>query len=631
MKGIGIDLVDFKLEFGKTADGTIVLADEISPDTCRLWDEQTHEKLDKDRFRRDMGGAEEAYKEVMRRLMGIGQSMGGFFGAITKQDCVLDVFFGTDYHSHLGTKRGGMAVYDRKDGFQRQIHNIENTPFRTRFNKDLAEFHGCSGIGCISDTDPQPLLVRSHLGLYAITTVGIINNADALVERYFSDHGHQFMAMSSGKVNATELVAALINQKDDLISGIRHAQDGIDGSATILILDADGILAARDKLGRLPVLIGQGENGCCVSFESFAYHKLGYHDAYELGPREIVRVTAGGWKTLSPAGDQMKICAFLWTYYGYPNSNYEGMNVEVMRYRNGEIMARDEVHRGQLPKVDYVAGVPDSGVPHAIGFANRSGKPFARPFVKYTPTWPRSFMPTSQEARNQVAKMKQIPVPELIEGKKLLFVDDSIVRGTQLRETVEFLYESGAEEVHMRSACPPVMYGCKYLNFSRSNSDMELLARRTIQELEGDEGQQHIEGIRRRLHGARQMHAPRHLREAGLRLSGLPVSGRPAGGHRHRPGQDLHLLLDGEGVKKPPGGGRCAPWIHPPAPPRRHSGFDPPSPVHSAGGCPPMAEQAAAYSGELNSPADLFCNSFTRKAGKTLRGFVPFPRPISSF
>ena len=419
--------------------------------------------------------------------------MGGFFGAITKQDCVLDVFFGTDYHSHLGTKRGGMAVYDRKDGFQRQIHNIENTPFRTKFDKDLAEFHGCSGIGCISDTDPQPLLVRSHLGLYAITTVGIINNADALVERYFSDHGHQFMAMSSGKVNATELVAALINQKDDLISGIRHAQDEIDGSATILILDADGILAARDKLGRLPVLIGQGENGCCVSFESFAYHKLGYHDAYELGPREIVRVTAGGWKTLSPAGEQMKICAFLWTYYGYPNYNYEGMNVEVMRYRNGEIMARDEVHRGQLPKVDYVAGVPDSGVPHAIGFANRSGKPFARPFVKYTPTWPRSFMPTSQEARNQVAKMKQIPVPELIEGKKLLFVDDSIVRGTQLRETVEFLYESGAEEVHMRSACPPVMYGCKYLNFSRSNSDMELLARRTIQELEGDEGQQHIE------------------------------------------------------------------------------------------------------------------------------------------
>lgn len=419
--------------------------------------------------------------------------MGGFFGAICKRDCVLDVFFGTDYHSHLGTKRAGMAVYDKKDGFQRQIHNIENTPFRTKFDKDLSEFHGCAAIGCISDTDPQPLLVRSHLGLYAITTVGIINNSEALVERYFSDHGHQFMAMSSGKVNSTELTAALINQKDDLVSGIRHAQEEIDGSCTILILTPDAIIAARDAMGRLPVLIGQGEDGCCVSFESFAYQKLGYHNAYELGPGEIVRVTSKGWETLAPAGDKMRICAFLWTYYGYPNSNYEGVNVEVMRYRNGEIMARDEVKKGKLPKVDFVAGVPDSGLPHAIGFANRSGKPFARPFVKYTPTWPRSFMPADQKARNQVAKMKQIPVPELIEGKKLLFVDDSIVRGTQLQETVDFLYESGAEEVHMRSACPPIMYGCKYLNFSRSNSDMELLSRRTIQELEGDEGQKHLE------------------------------------------------------------------------------------------------------------------------------------------
>ena len=419
--------------------------------------------------------------------------MGGFFGSISKRDCVLDVFFGTDYHSHLGTRRGGMAVYDGTDGFQRQIHNIENTPFRTKFEKDLADFHGRAGIGCISDTDPQPLLVRSHLGLYAITTVGIINNMDQLVDRYFSERGHQFMAMSSGKVNTTELIAALINQEDDLISGIRRAQEEIDGSATILILTSDCILAARDKLGRLPVLIGQNEEGCCVSFESFAYHKLGYADAYELGPREIVRITSGGFETLSPPGDRMKICAFLWTYYGYPNSRYEGVNVEVMRYRNGEIMARDEAAHGTLPDVDFVAGVPDSGVPHAIGYANRSGKPFARPFVKYTPTWPRSFMPANQEVRNQVAKMKQIPVPELIEGKKLLFVDDSIVRGTQLRETVEFLYESGAAEVHMRSACPPIMYGCKYLNFSRSNSDMELIARRTVQELEGDEGQQHLE------------------------------------------------------------------------------------------------------------------------------------------
>ena len=419
--------------------------------------------------------------------------MGGFFGAISKRDCVLDLFFGIDYHSHLGTRRGGMVVYDRQDGFQRQIHNIENTPFRTKFEKDLTDFHGCSGIGCISDTDPQPLLVRSHLGLYAVTTVGIINNAERLVETYFSDHGHQFMAMSSGKVNSTELVAALINQKDDLVSGIRHAQELIDGSATILILTPECIIAARDRVGRLPVLIGQSEDGCCVSFESFAYHKLGYSDAYELGPREIVRVTEEGWETLAPAGTEMKICAFLWTYYGYPNSSYEGVNVEVMRYRNGELMADADRQKGLAQDVDFVAGVPDSGLPHAIGYANRSGRPFARPFVKYTPTWPRSFMPNNQSVRNQVAKMKQIPVPELIEGKKLLFVDDSIVRGTQLQETVDFLYSCGAKEVHMRSACPPIMYGCKYLNFSSSNSDLELIARRTVQELEGDEGQKHLD------------------------------------------------------------------------------------------------------------------------------------------
>ncbi len=419
--------------------------------------------------------------------------MGGFFGAVSTQDVSLDIFFGVDYHSHLGTRRGGMIIHDAKDGFQRQIHSIENTPFRTKFEKDLSKFHGCSGIGCISDTDPQPLLVRSHLGLYAITTVGIINNSEELVERYFSDHGHQFMAMSSGKVNSTELAAALINQKDDLVSGILHAQEAIQGSLTLLILTQEGeIVAARDRVGRLPVLVGRGENGYCVSFESFAYHKLGYEDAYELGPREIVQIRSDGYEVLSPPGEQMKICAFLWSYYGYPNSNYEGVNVELMRYRNGAIMARDEARRGGAPQVDYVAGVPDSGLPHAIGFANESGAHFARPFVKYTPTWPRSFMPANQDVRNQVAKMKQIPVPELIEGKRLLFVDDSIVRGTQLRETVEFLYESGAKEVHMRSACPPIMYSCKYLNFSRGNSDMDLLARRTIQELEGDEGQKHV-------------------------------------------------------------------------------------------------------------------------------------------
>jgi len=420
--------------------------------------------------------------------------MGGFFGAVSKRDCVLDIFFGVDYHSHLGTRRGGMLIFDEKDGFQREIHSIENTPFRTKFEKCLSEFHGFSGIGCISDNDPQPLLVRSHLGVYAISTLGCINNKEELIERYFDDHTHQFMAMSSGQVNCSELVAALINQKEDLVSGIRYVQGLIDGSLTILILDAEGnIIAARDQLGRLPVLIGKNESGHAVSFESFAYHKVGYEDFYELGPGEIVKISADEIKTLAPAGEDMKICAFLWTYYGYPNSCYEGKNVELMRCTNGKIMARDEQQNGGVPDVDYVAGVPDSGVPHAIGYAHQSGKEYARPFVKYTPTWPRSFTPANQAVRNRVAKMKQIPVPELIEGKKLLFVDDSIVRGTQLGETVEFLYSAGAKEVHMRSACPPIMYNCKYLNFSRSNSIDELLARRVIQELEGDEGQKHIE------------------------------------------------------------------------------------------------------------------------------------------
>ena len=419
--------------------------------------------------------------------------MGGFFGAISRRDCVMDVFFGVDYHSHLGTRRGGMAVYSPETGFQRQIHSIENTPFRTKFETDLAKFHGTSGIGCISDTDPQPLLVRSHLGLYAICTVGRINNAEELAEAYFSAGGRQFMAMSSGAVNASELTAALINEEASFADGIRRAQEQIDGSSSILLLTPDGLIAARDRVGRLPVLVGKNQDGCCVSFESFAYQKLGYQTVKELGPGEIVRVTPDGIEQLRAPGDTMRICAFLWTYYGYPNSNYEGVNVEIMRYRNGEIMAREEAARDGVPDVDFVAGMPDSGVPHAIGYANRSGKPFSRPFVKYTPTWPRSFMPENQDVRNQVAKMKQIPVPELIDGQRLLFVDDSIVRGTQLRETVEFLYANGAKEAHIRSACPPVMYGCKYLNFSRSNSDMELLARRTVQLLEGDEGQDFLE------------------------------------------------------------------------------------------------------------------------------------------
>ncbi len=419
--------------------------------------------------------------------------MGGFFGVISRKNCINDVFFGTDYHSHLGTRRGGMIFYDENRGFTRQIHNIENTPFRTKFENDLPKFSGQAGIGCISDTDPQPLLVRSHLGFFAIATVGIINNAEELVEKTFSGPGHQFMAMSSGKVNSTELTAALINQCETLVDGIRHAQNMIDGSCTIVILTRSSIIAARDKVGRVPVLVGQNLEGCCVSFESFAYHKLGYQDYYELGPGEIVEVTPNGVRQLAAPGEKMRICAFLWSYYGYPNSNYEGRNVEVMRCRNGEIMARNEIENGSLPDVDYVAGMPDSGVPHAIGYANESHKPFARPFVKYTPTWARSFTPSNQQMRALVAEMKQIPVPELIQDKKLLFVDDSIVRGTQLRETVEFLYKSGAKEVHMRSACPPIMYSCKYLNFSSNNSEMELLARKTIQELEGEEGQKHIE------------------------------------------------------------------------------------------------------------------------------------------
>ena len=420
--------------------------------------------------------------------------MGGFFGAVSRRDVVMDVFFGTDYHSHLGTRSAGMALWSREKGCVREIHSIANTPFRTRFEKDLPDFAGNIGIGCISDSDPQPLLVRSHLGLYAITTVGQINNAEQLVNEYFSDHGHQFMAMGSGRVNSTELVAALINEKEDLASGIRHAQEQIDGSMTVLLMTEDGaIIAARDRVGRLPVHLGRDGDGFCVAFESFAYQKLGYRNEYELGPGEILRITAEGYESLLPPEKDMKICAFLWTYYGYPNSNYEGVNVEVMRCRNGEIMAENEEERGELPDVDFVAGVPDSGVPHAIGYANRSGKPFARPFVKYTPTWPRSFMPSNQAMRDQVAKMKQIPVPELIEGKKLLFVDDSIVRGTQLQSTVDFLYQSGAAEVHMRSACPPIMYACKYLNFSRNNSDMDLLARRVVNELEGEEGLRHLE------------------------------------------------------------------------------------------------------------------------------------------
>ena len=419
--------------------------------------------------------------------------MGGFFGAACKTDAITDVFFGTDYHSHLGTKRGGMAAFDDGVGLQREIHNIQNSPFRTKFEDVFDEMKGRSAIGCISDSDPQPLLIRSNLGTYAISIIGIINNFEELISQYLSFSGGHFGAMTGGRINTTELVAALINQKSDFVDGIRFAQRSIKGTASILILKDDGsIIAARDRLGRIPVLVGKGENGYCVSFESFAYKKLGYDDEKELGPGEIVEITADGMKQLSPPGNEMRICAFLWSYYGYPTSSYEGINVEIMRYRNGEIMARNDKLTGKVDNIDYVSGVPDSGTPHAIGYANVSGMPFARPFIKYTPTWPRSFMPANQKDRDKVAKMKQIPIHDLIVDKNLLFVDDSIVRGTQLKETVEFLYDNGAKSVHMRSACPPIMYGCKFLNFSRSNNDRDLIARRVIFELEGEEGDKHI-------------------------------------------------------------------------------------------------------------------------------------------
>ncbi|MGN0539399.1 MAG: amidophosphoribosyltransferase [Candidatus Fimenecus sp.] len=420
--------------------------------------------------------------------------MGGFFGVASKNDAVLDTFFGVDYHSHLGTRRAGMAAFDKKIGLQRKIHKIENSPFRTKFENILNQMEGNSAIGCISDTDAQPLLMRSNLGTYAICTIGIINNSDALVKQYLSFSGGHFGAMTSTGINSTELVAAMIDQKSTFAEGIAFAQDVIEGTSSILILKDDGnIIAARDKLGRLPVLIGKREDGYCISFEDFAYKKLGFEDCKELGPGEIVEISADGFEVLKPAGKKKKICAFLWSYYGYPTSCYEGRNVEAMRYENGKIMAQTDKAAGVAQDIDYVSGVPDSGTPHAIGYANESGVPFARPFIKYTPTWPRSFMPANQQERNRVAKMKQIPIHELIQGKKLLFVDDSIVRGTQLRETVEFLYENGAKEVHMRSACPPIMYGCKYLNFSRATSDLELISRSTIMELEGEEGFKHLD------------------------------------------------------------------------------------------------------------------------------------------
>ena len=419
--------------------------------------------------------------------------MGGFFGACRKSDAISDVFFGTDYHSHLGTKRAGIAAYSSSVGLQRVIHNIENSPFRTKFEHVFEQMEGHSAIGCISDYAPQPLLIRSRLGKYAIATVGVVNNTDELVDEYVASGDGQFDAMTGGAVNTTELVAALINKKESFTEGIRYAQDVIHGTVAVMILKENGnIIAARDKVGRLPLTIGKSDEGYCATLEPFAATKLDYEPVKELKAGEIVEISYDGMSTLYEGTDQMKICSFLWSYYGYPTSTYEGKNVEIMRYRNGAIMADHDKTCENNKDIDYVGGIPDSGTPHAIGYANKSGIPFARAFIKYTPTWARSFTPSSQAERNRVAKMKQIPVKEIIEGKSLLFVDDSIVRGTQIHETVEFLYESGAKEVHMRSACPPIMYSCKYLNFSRATSDMELIARKIINELEGDEGVKYI-------------------------------------------------------------------------------------------------------------------------------------------
>ncbi len=409
--------------------------------------------------------------------------MSGFFGVASKEDCVFDLYFGTDYHSHLGTRRAGMAVYDKKDGFNRAIHNIENAPFRTKFDKELSRMSGHMGIGCISDYEPQPLIIRSHHGTFSIMTIGKINNTDAIVNNLLSTSPTHFLEMSGGDINATELVATIINQKENLIEGIQYAQDIIDGSMSIVVMTPKGIYAARDKMGRTPISLGEKEGSYCLAFEGFSYLNLGYSPLRELGPGEIVVMTPEGVRTMVQPGKEMKICTFLWIYYGYPSSSYEGISVEQMRYHCGAALAKRDA--GTVHP-DIVAGVPDSGVAHAIGYANESGIPYSRPFIKYTPTWPRSFMPTIQSKRNLIAKMKLIPVHDLIQGRSLLLIDDSIVRGTQLRETTDFLYKSGAREVHIRPACPPLLYGCKYLNFSRSTSDMDLITRRVIAEMEGD-------------------------------------------------------------------------------------------------------------------------------------------------
>ena len=412
--------------------------------------------------------------------------MGGFFGVVAKEDCVFDLYYGTDYHSHLGTRRAGMVTYDRKEGFDRAIHNIESAAFRPKFEKDIQKMAGHYGIGCISDYEPQPLIIRSHHGTYAITTVGRINNATALADMLFRQGCSHFLEMSGGDINPTELVAAMINQKDSLLEGIRYVQEQIDGSITLLVLTEEGLYAARDRLGRTPVQIGAKDGARCACFERFSFLNLGYQPERELGPGEVVFLTPDGVEVLRPAEKKKRICTFLWVYYGFPASSYEGLSVETARYACGKKMAeRDRIRKEVDP--DLVAGVPDSGVAHAIGYANESGVPYGRPFVKYTPTWPRSFLPPFQSKRDLIAKMKLLPIQELIDGKTLLLIDDSIVRGTQLRESADYLFDHGAKEVHVRPACPPIVYSCKYLSFSRSTSEGELIARRKIYALEGSE------------------------------------------------------------------------------------------------------------------------------------------------
>lgn len=407
--------------------------------------------------------------------------MGGMFGVVSRKDCVTDLFFGIDYHSHLGTKKGGIAVYG-ENGFNRAIHNISNSPFRTKFENDIKEMSGKMGIGCISDNEPQPLLINCRLGSYAIVSVGRVANMEELIQDAF-DNGHtHFLEMSGGEVNQTELIAAMINQKDTYVDGIINVLRKVKGSISFMLMTKDGLYLVRDKLGRTPLNIGKGENGFCASFESHAYINLGYSLYKELGPGEVCFMTSEEVKTLVEANDKMKICSFLWVYYGYPTSCYEGRNVEEMRYECGRLMAQ----RDDIKDIDLVAGVPDSGIAHAIGYSNESHIQYGRPFIKYTPTWPRSFMPQIQADRNLIAKMKLIPIASLIKGKSLLLIDDSIVRGTQLRDTTEYLYNSGARAVHIRPACPPIMYGCPYLNFSRSTSDMDLITRRVIRKREGE-------------------------------------------------------------------------------------------------------------------------------------------------